>query len=148
MSLKTKIVDDMKSAMRAKEKDRLSVLRLVKSQIMNKEIEKGSELTDEEIQKTLNTLVKQRRDSAEQYDKADRPELAENERSEIVFIEGYLPQKASSEELETAVAAAVSETGAESMKDMGNVMKATMARLSGKTVDGKAISELVRAKLL
>jgi uncharacterized protein YqeY len=148
MSLKTKIVDDMKSAMRAKEKDRLSVLRMVKSQIMNKEIEKGGELTDEEIQKTLNTLVKQRRDSAEQYDKADRPELADNERSEIVFIEGYLPQKASTEELETAVAAAVSETGAESMKDMGNVMKATMARLSGKTVDGKAVSELVRAKLL
>lgn len=137
----------MKTAMRAKEKDRLSVIRMIKAQIMNKEIDKGSELTNEEIEKTLNMLVKQRRDSAQQYKKADRPELAENELSEIQFIECYLPQKASSDEMSAAVDAAIASTGAESMKDMGAVMKEARAALEGKTIDGKEVSELVKAKL-
>ncbi len=147
MSLKETIIDDIKTAMKAKEADRLSVLRMVKANIMNKEIEKREALTDDEITKALNTLVKQRRDSAEQYEKAGRPELAEKEIHEISFIEAYLPKAATEEEIETAVNEAVSETGASSMKDMGNVMKTTLAKLSGKTVNGKIVSEKVRSQL-
>lgn len=147
MSLKEKIIDDIKTAMRAQDKERLSVLRMVKSKLMNQEIDKQSELTDEEVIKTLNTLVKQRRDSAQQFTNAGREELAVKENEEITFIEEYLPQNATEEEIEKAVAEAVSETGAGSMKDMGNVMKASLAKLSGKTVDGKVVSEKVRAKL-
>lgn len=147
MSLKEKIIEDMKTAMRSQDKDRLGVLRMVKSNLMNQEIDKGSELTDEDVIKSLNTLVKQRRDSATQYENAGRPELAEKEIAEIAFIEDYLPQSATIEEIENAVAEAITETGADSMKDMGNVMKATLAKLAGKTVDGKIVSEKVRAKL-
>ncbi|MDQ3634845.1 MAG: GatB/YqeY domain-containing protein [Acidobacteriota bacterium] len=147
MSLKNKIIDDMKTAMRAKEKEKLSVLRMVKSLLMNQEIEKGSELNDEDVIKSLNTLVKQRKDSAEQYENAGRTELAEKENSEISVIEDYLPQAATNEEIEQAVAEAVEETGANSMKDMGNVMKAALSKLSDKTVDGKMVSEIVREKL-
>lgn len=147
MSLKEKIVDDMKTAMRAKEKERLSVLRMVKSSIMNKEIDKGGDLEDEEVLKMLNTLVKQRRDSADQYEKAGRPELATAELSEIGIIEAYLPAPATPEEIEAAVESAVSDTGASSMKDMGSVMKLALEKLSGKTVDGKTVSGVVRSKL-
>ncbi len=147
MSLKNKIIDDMKMAMRAKEKEKLSVLRMVKSLLMNQEIEKGSELNDEDVIKSLNTLVKQRKDSAEQYENAGRTELAEKENSEISVIEDYLPQAATNEEIKQAVAEAVEETGATSMKDMGNVMKAALSKLSDKTVDGKMVSEIVREKL-
>ena len=147
MSLKEKIIEDMKTAMRAKDKDRLGVLRMVKSTLMNKEIDKGAELTDDDVIKTLNTLVKQRRDSAAQYEDAGRPELAEKENAEIQYIDEYLPQNATEEEIEKAVDEAISETGADSMKDMGNVMKTTLAKLSDKTVDGKIVSEKVRAKL-
>ncbi len=147
MSLKNKIIDDMKTAMRAKDKDRLSVLRMVKSNLMNQEIEKGSELSDEDVIKSLNTLVKQRRDSAEQYENAGRKELAEKENAEISVIEDYLPQAASREEIEQAVMEAVEETGASSMKDMGNVMKTALSKLSDKTVDRKIVSGIVREKL-
>ncbi len=147
MSLNNRILEDIKTAMKAKDADRLSVLRMVKANLMNKKIEKGEELTDEEIQKALNTLVKQRRDSAEQYEKGGRAELAAKETAEIVFIEEYLPQAASKEEIEAAVEAAISETGASSMKDMGSVMKAALANLQGKTADGKTVSETVKAKL-
>ncbi len=147
MSLKNKIIDDMKMAMRAKEKEKLSVLRMVKSLLMNQEIEKGSELNDEDVIKSLNTLVKQRKDSAEQYENVGRTELAEKENSEISVIEDYLPQAATNEEIKQAVAEAVEETGATSMKDMGNVMKAALSKLSDKTVDGKMVSEIVREKL-
>jgi uncharacterized protein YqeY len=147
MSLKEKIIDDMKTAMRAKDKDRLSVLRMVKSSIMNQEIDKGGELTDAEVTKSLNTLVKQRRDSADQYEKAGRSELAEKEKEEITFIEKYLPQEATVEEIEQAVREALAETSASSMKDMGNVMKASLAKLSDKTVDGKIVSSKVREAL-
>ncbi len=147
MSLNNKILEDIKTAMKAKDADRLSVLRMVKANLMNKKIEKGEELTDEEIQKALNTLVKQRRDSAEQYENGGRPELAEKEKAEIIFIEEYLPQAATKDEIESAVAEAVSETGASSMKEMGAVMKAALAKLQGKTADGKLVSETVKAKL-
>lgn len=147
MSLKEKIIDDIKIAMRAKDKERLSVLRMVKSNIMNKEIDKGDDLTDEEVIKSLNTLVKQRRDSASQFEKAGRLELAQKEIEEIGFIETYLPKSATAKEIENAVVEAIGETGASSMKDMGQVMKASLAKLSGKTADGKIVSEKVRAKL-
>jgi len=147
MSLNDKIIGDITAAMRAKDADRLSTLRMVKANLMNRKIEKGGELTDEEVSKALQSLVKQRRDSIEQYEKAGRTELAEKEAAEIGYIEIYLPQAATPEEIETAVTEAVAETGASSIKDMGQVMKAAQAKLAGKTVDGKLVSEAVRSKL-
>lgn len=147
MSLNDKIIGDLTIAMKAKDADRLSVLRMVKANLMNRQIEKGEKLTDEEITKALQSLVKQRRDSVEQYEKAGRAELAEKEKSEITILEDYLPQAASKEEIEKAVAEAISETGASSMKEMGAVMKAAQAKLAGKSADGKLISETVKSKL-
>ena len=147
MSLKEKITSDLTDAMKAKDAARLSTLRMVKANLMNRQIEKGSELTDEEIGKALQSLVKQRRDSIEQYEKAGRTELAEKEAAEISHIEAYLPQAATSDEINAAVDAAIAETGATSMKDMGGVMKAAMANLAGKSADGKLVSEAVKAKL-
>jgi uncharacterized protein YqeY len=147
MSLKQRIIEDMTAAMKTQAAARLSTLRMIKAAMMNRQIEKGSELTDEEILKMLQSLVKQRRDSVEQYEKGGRAELAAKERAEIEVIEAYLPQSASREEIEGAVAAAVAETGATSMRDMGTVMKATQARLAGRTADGRMISEIVKAKL-
>ena len=114
---------------------------------MNRKIEKGSELDDDEMQKLLRSLVKQRRDSIEQYDKAGRSELVAKEKAEIEVIETYLPQAASQEEIEQAVAAAIAETGASSMKDMGKVMKAAQTALAGKNADGRIVSEVVKARL-
>ncbi len=147
MSLKDKIISDLTGAMKAKDAERLSVLRMVKANLMNRQIEKGADLTDEEITKVLQTLVKQRRDSVEQYEKAGRDELAAKEKSEITVLEDYLPQSASKEEIEKAVAEAIAETGASSMKEMGIVMKAAQAKLAGKSADGKTVSETVKAKL-
>lgn len=150
MSLKEKIVSDLTTAMKAKDAARTSTLRMVKTAIMNKEIEKGSKdsvLTEEEITKLLQTLLKQRRDSIEQFEKAGRTELAEKEKAELAVIEEYLPQAASREEIERAVAEAVVETGASSMKEMGAVMKAAQAKLAGKNADGKTVSEIVKSKL-
>ncbi|CAN5790610.1 GatB/YqeY domain-containing protein [soil metagenome] len=147
MSLKERIVADITAAMKAKDAERLSTLRMVKANLMNRKIEKGSELTDEEVQKALQSLVKQRRDSIEQYEKAGRTELAEKEAAEIGHIEVYLPQSATADGIEKAVIDAIAATGAASMKDMGAVMKAANASLAGKTVDGRALSETVKSKL-
>jgi uncharacterized protein YqeY len=147
MNLKERIVADMTAAMRAKDAARLSTLRMVKANVMNREIEKGGELTDEELTKAMQSLVKQRRDSIEQYEKAGRQELADKERAEIEVIEGYLPQAAAREEIEEAVAAAITETGASSLREMGAVMKAAQARLAGRNADGRTLSEIVKAKL-
>lgn len=147
MSLEEKIKSDLTEAMKSKDADRLSTLRMVKANLMNRRIDKGSDLTDEDVTKALQALVKQRRDSIEQYEKAGRPELAAKEAAEISHIEIYLPQAASLEEISAAVAEAISETGASSMKDMGSVMKAALAKLQGKTADGKLVSEAVKAKL-
>ena len=147
MNLKDQIISDLTAAMKAKEADRVSTLRMVKANLMNRQIEKGGELTDDEVTKALQSLVKQRRDSIEQYEKAGRKELAEKEASEISHIEAYLPQSASRDEITAAVDAAIASTGATAMKDMGAVMKAAMANLAGKTVDGKAVSETVKSKL-
>ena len=147
MTLKETIISDLTAAMKAKDADRVSTLRMVKANIMNRQIEKGGELTDDEVKKALQSLVKQRRDSVEQYEKAGRAELAAKESAEISVIEAYLPQAASEEEIASAVASAVAETGATSLKDMGVVMKAAMARLAGKSADGRAVSDAVKAKL-
>ncbi len=147
MSLNEKILADITDAMRSKDAERLSTLRMVKANLMNRKIEKGSDLTDDEITKALQSLVKQRRDSIEQYENAGRTELAAKEKAEIEHIEVYLPQAATAEEIEAAVEAAVAATGASSMKEMGAVMKAAMAELSGKNADGKMISEAVKARL-
>ncbi|HRJ87361.1 MAG TPA: GatB/YqeY domain-containing protein [Pyrinomonadaceae bacterium] len=147
MSLKEIIIADITAAMKSKDADRLSTLRMVKANLMNRQIEKGSELTDEEVQKALQSLVKQRRDSIEQYEKAGRAELAAKEAAEITHIEAYLPQAATAEEVEKAVADAIAETGAASMKEMGVVMKAVTAKLAGRSADGRVVSEAVKAKL-
>jgi uncharacterized protein len=147
MSLNEKIVSDLTAAMKAQDAQRTSTLRMVKAAMMNRKIEKGSELDDDEMQNLLRYLVKQRRDSIEQYEKAGRQDLVEKEQAEIAVIATYLPQAASAEEIEAAVAAAIAETGASSMKDMGKVMKAAQAALAGKNADGRTVSEMVKSKL-
>jgi uncharacterized protein YqeY len=149
MNLKDKITADITAAMKAQDADRLSVLRMAKAALMNEENKKGADykLSDEETAKTLQTLVKQRKDSIAQYENAGRRELAEKEKSELLVLEDYLPQAASTEEIEKAVSEAISETGASSIKDMGLVMKAAQAKLAGKNADGKTVSETVKAKL-
>ena len=147
MSLQEQILADLTGAMKAKDAERLSTLRMVKANLMNRRIDKGADLTDEDVTKALQSLVKQRRDSIEQYENAGRAELAAKEALEISHIEVYLPQAATADEIEQAVAEAVAETGASSMKDMGSVMKAALAKLQGKTADGKLVSQAVKAKL-
>ena len=147
MNLKDQIISDMTVAMKAKDAARTSTLRMLKAAIVNRQIEKGGELDEEELMKLLRTQVKQRRDSVEQYEKGGRQDLVDKEIAEIAVIEGYLPQAASQEEIDQAVAAAIAETGATSMKEMGAVMKAVMPRLAGKNADGRAVSETVKKKL-
>jgi uncharacterized protein len=147
MSLKQQIISDMTAAMKAQDAARTSTLRMLKAAITNREKEGTGALTDEDVQKLLRSQLKQRRDSVEQFEKAGRQELADKEKAEIGIIEAYLPQAASQEEIDRAVMAAISETGASSIKDMGVVMKAAMAKLAEKNADGKAVSETVKAKL-
>ena len=147
MSLRDQISTDMTAAMKAKDAARTSTLRMLKAAIVNRQIEKGGELDDEELMKLLRSQVKQRRDSVEQYEKGGRQDLVDKEAAEIAVIEAYLPQAAPQEEIDQAVAAAIAETGATSMKEMGAVMKAVMARLAGKNADGRAVSEAVKKKL-
>ena len=147
MTLKDQIIADMTAAMKAKDAARTSTLRMLKAAIMNREKEGGDALTDEDVTKLLRSQMKQRRDSVEQYQKGGRPELAAREEAEIAIIEAYLPQSASQDEIDQAVSAAIAETGSSSMKDMGVVMKAAMAKLAGKNPDGKAVSDTVKARL-
>jgi len=147
MTLKEQIVADMTAAMKAKDAARTSTLRMVKAAIMNREKESGSQINDEDVLKLLRSQVKQRRDSVEQYQKAGRQDLAEKETTEISVIESYLPQAASVAEIEQAVVEAIAESGASSMKDMGAVMKVSMAKLAGKNAEGRLVSETVKKKL-
>jgi len=147
MTLGEKIVSDLTASMKAQDSARTSTLRMVKAAMMNRQIEKGAELDDDEVSKLLRSLVKQRRDSIEQYEKAGRQELAAKEAGEIEVIEAYLPQAATREEIEAAVNDSIASTAATSMKDMGKVMKAAQTVLSGKNADGRLISEIVKAKL-
>jgi uncharacterized protein YqeY len=147
MGLRHQIVSDLTASMKAQNAARTSTLRMVKAAMMNREIEKGGELDDEEMSKLLRSMVKQRRDSVEQYEKGDRQDLAEKEKAEIALIETYLPQAASHEVIEAAVVAAITESGATSTKDMGKVMKVVQTALAGQNADGKTVSELVKTKL-
>src|SRR2546421_11292781 len=147
MALKDQIIADMRAAMKAKDAARPSTLRMVKAAIMHLEKEDGDALTDEDVMKLLRSQMKQRRDSVEQYQKAGRQDLVDKEQAELAIIEAYLPQAASQEDINQAVANAIAESGASSMKDMGAVMKAAMANLAGKNADGKMVSETVKAKL-
>jgi uncharacterized protein len=147
MTTQEKIQAQMTEAMRSKQQLRLDVLRMMKSAIKNKEVEKMKVLDEAEVTAVLNTLVKQRKDSIDQFRRGGREELAQKEEAEIKIIEEYLPAAASEDDIRQAIIEAVEETGASSMKDMGKVMKATMARLAGKTTDGTRVSQMVKEKL-
>ena len=147
MSLEQALTTDIVSAMKAKDQNKLTALRMLKTALTNKSIEKGRALEGAEELQVVSTLVKQRKDSIEQFTKGGRQDLADKEQAEIVILNAYLPASASDDEVSAAVAAAIAETGATSAKDIGKVMKAAMAALSGKTVDGKKVNEAVRARL-
>ncbi len=147
MTFLERINQDITAAMKAKEAERLSTLRMVKTALKNKEIDKMAALTDDEALKILQSLVKQRRDSVEQYTQGGRPELAAKEAAEIKMIEAYLPAALDEAAISAIVEATVAELGATSAKEMGQVMKAVMAKLAGQTVDGKVVSQLVKARL-
>jgi uncharacterized protein YqeY len=134
-------------AMRRQDAPRLSALRMLKAALMNREVEKAGALDDAESRQVVNSLVKQRRDSIEQFMKGGRQDLVDKETAEIAILEQYLPPPADPAALERAVAEAIAETGAASLKDMGRVMKAAMARLSGQSVDGRIVNDLVKKKL-
>jgi uncharacterized protein len=147
MSLIERITQDMTAAMRSKDQGRLAPLRMAKAALMNREVEKGRALDDAEAQQVIASLIKQRRDSAEQFTSGGRPELAARETAEIATLETYLPPPLDPGEIDRAVDEAVRETGAASAKDLGRVMKAVMARLAGRGADGRAVNEAVRKKL-
>jgi uncharacterized protein YqeY len=147
MALMERIQKDLTAAMMSKDELRLSVLRMIKSALKYKEVEKVRPLEDAEALQVLQTLVKQRRESVEQFAKGGRRDLADKETKEIAILEAYLPAGASDSDMSAAIEAAVAETGANSPKAMGAVIKAAKARLEGKTVDGKALSDRVRDRL-
>jgi uncharacterized protein YqeY len=147
MRLRDKISEDLISAMKAKEAERLSVLRMMKAAVRNKEIDLRQELEDAQVLQVLLTMIRQRKDSVDQYSKGGRFDLSEKEAAEIKIIEQYLPAAPTDEEIGSIVEAAIAEMGATSLKDMGKVMKACMARFSGRPIDGGKVNELVKAKL-
>ena len=147
MALIEQIQKDMTTAMKACEEARLCALRMIKAAVMKYKVDNMKDLDDAAEQQILKSLVKQRTDAAEMFRKGGRPELAEKEEAERVLIESYLPAAASEADIDAALEAALAETGATSLKQMGLVMKATQAKLAGKTVDGKALSERVKGKL-
>ena|SRR5436190_15054751 len=147
MTLTEQIAKDMTAAMKARDQAKLSALRMAKAALMNGEVAKGRALDDAESQQVLASLIKQRRDSIEQFTAGGRLELADKERAELAILEVYAPPAVSSADIEQAIDAAITETGATSAKDMGRVMKAVMAALTGRTVDGKTVNELVRKRL-
>jgi hypothetical protein len=149
MSLPDQIQKDIVSAMKARDERRLSTLRMVKAALKNKEIEKMSALDDKESIAVLSTLIKQRKDSIEQFAKGGRQEMADKEQAEISVIEGYLPKAASADEITAGVRVVIAEMGAPTIKDMGSVMKNVMARFQGAgiRVEGKTVSEIVKREL-
>ncbi len=149
MSLVEQIQKDITAAMKAREEQRLSTLRMVKSALKNREVDKMAPLDDKESQAVLATLIKQRKESVEQFTKGGRQEMADKEAAEIVLIESYLPRAAGEAEVVAGVKAVIAEMGSPTMKDMGTVMKNAMARFSGAgmRVDGKLVSETVKREL-
>lgn len=147
MSLEHTLSSEIAVAMKAKDATRLSTLRMLKAALMNKGVEKNRSLEGAEELQVVASLVKQRRDSIEQFTAGGRQDLAAKEAAEITILETYLPPSVTTEELEAVVNEAMAETGAAGPKDMGKVMKAAMAKLAGKTIDGKKLNEMVRARL-
>jgi uncharacterized protein YqeY len=147
MALIDRIGEDMKTAMRSKDQARLAPLRMAKAALMNREVEKGRALDDAEAQQVIASLIKQRRDSIEQFRNGGREELAAREAAEITTLEAYVPPPLDAAVIERAADEAIQETGAASAKDLGRVMKAVMAKLAGQAADGRVISETVRRKL-
>ncbi|HUA19118.1 MAG TPA: GatB/YqeY domain-containing protein [Bryobacteraceae bacterium] len=147
MALLDQIQTDMVAAMRAKNEVRLNAIRMIKAALKKHEVDSMKPLDPPAELQVLGTLIKQRREAAEMFRKGGRAELADKEEAELKLIESYMPAAPSDEEIDAAIAAAMAETGVTSLKQMGVVMKATQARLTGKRVDGKALSEKVRAKL-
>jgi uncharacterized protein YqeY len=147
MTLIERISKDIADAMRAREQTRLGALRMAKAALMNGEVQRGCALEEAEAQQVINSLIKQRRDSIEQFKKGGRDDLADKEAAEITILEAYVPPPLGAAEIDAAVDAAIAETGASSAKDLGRVMKAVMNGFAGRTVDGKMINEAVRRKL-
>jgi uncharacterized protein YqeY len=147
MTVVDQVNADIVVAMRNRDAARLSALRMLKAALINRSVEAKVELDDTEARRVAQQLIKQRRDAIEQFRQAGRDELAAKEEAEIVVLASYLPPAASESEVDAAIDAAVAETGASSMKDLGRVMKSALARLAGKTVDGKLVSERARARL-
>jgi uncharacterized protein YqeY len=147
MKLFEQVNADIAGAMRARETIRLSALRMLKTALTNKSVEKGRDLNDTEAAQVVGTLIKQRRDSIEQFQKGGRQDLVDREAAEIAVLETYLAPPVTEAELSEAIDQAVAETGAASAKDMGKVMKAVMGRLAGRTVDGRVVSDLVKKRL-
>ncbi|HVW04943.1 MAG TPA: GatB/YqeY domain-containing protein [Vicinamibacterales bacterium] len=147
MSLVEQVTKDIADAMKQKDQAALGPLRMLKAALMNKEVERGRGLDEGESIQVVNSLVKQRRDAAEQFRAGNRPELADKEQAEIVFLQRYLPPAADEQTIAKAIEAAIQETGAAGPKDMGKVMKAVTAKLAGLSVDGKALSEAVKKRL-
>jgi len=147
MPLLEQIQKDMVAAMRAKDEARLSAIRMIKAALMKQQIDSMKQHDEASEMQVLNTLMKQRRESADMFRKGGRPEQAEKEEAELKLIESYLPAGATDEEVDAALTAAIAETAATSPKQMGAVMKAVQAKLAGKRVDGRALSEKVKAKL-
>lgn len=147
MSIVERVTQDMTQAMKARDEHKLSTLRMMKSALKNKEIDKRAPLDDKEAMTVLNTLINQRKDSIEAFTKGGRQELADKEASEIAIIEGYLPKSLGEEEIVKTVKATIAEMGSPTMKDMGTVMKNTMAKFGGVRVDGKIVSEIVKKEL-
>lgn len=147
MSLTERVQKEMVDAMRKKEELRLSTLRMMKAALQNKRIEKRADLDEKEELQVFSTMIKQRKDSIEQFEKGNRPELAKKEGEEIAIIEAYMPKSVGEEEIMAAVKAVIAEMGAPTMKDMGAVMKNVMAKFGGARVDGKVVSEAVKKQL-
>src|SRR5688572_9556426 len=147
MALNDQVSADIAAAMKARDTSRLSALRMLKAAVMNKSVEKGRDLDDGEVLQVVASLVKQRRDSIEQFSKAGRTDLVEKETGELAVLQAYLPPSATPEEIDAAVADAIRETGVTTPQDMGKVMKAVMPKLAGKNADGKAVNEAVRRTL-
>jgi uncharacterized protein YqeY len=147
MKLIDRISEDIAAAIRARNQATLAPLRMAKAALMNREVEKGRPLDEAESQQVIASLIKQRRDSIEQFTKGGRDDLASREAAEIAALESYLPSPIDAGDLEREVDAVIAESGATALKDMGRVMKSVMSRLSGRTVDGRMVSDLVRKKL-
>ena len=147
MSLHDRLSEDVKSAMKSRDQLRMDVIRMIKASVQYKEVELKQDLDDAGMSRIMTTLIKQRKEAAEQFEKGNRQDLATKERQEISIIESYLPAALSSDELAKIVALVITESGATSVKEMGQVMKAVMARLAGQSVDGKVVSDLVKTAL-